>query len=250
MNKEIEKGFQTTSLLLFGERLEGLDDYADWLRASFRNPVIKVKSRVSEALVFVPQTKFFNKIKYNLVKLEESLELGKNSLSEEDVQRLSLANASELLAPIKTTTCEIVYSTNLNTENCACYGPTQNCYESAFAWFDKDNAYSFMPRTSENVYGCYAVIDCKFSIHCYNSAKLTRCFEVSESNNCSDCLFCYNCENVNDSMFCFNTKSKRYAIANIEVGKETFVTIKKLLVGLMAKELKETKRLGHGILDL
>jgi hypothetical protein len=51
-------------------------------------------------------------------------------------------------------------------------------------------------------------------------------------------------------MFCFNTKSKRYAIANIEVGKETFVTIKKLLVGLMAKELKETKRLGHGILDL
>lgn len=247
---DVEKGFQATTSLLLGKRLEGIDSYADWLRKSSCANVEKVKSRVSDALVFVPQTRHFNVIKYNLVKLDESLKLGARKLEENEVEQLNLENASSLLASIKTTTCEIVYGTNLNTENCACYGPTQNCYESAFAWFAKDNAFSFMPRTSENVYGCYSVLDCKFSIHCFNSAKLTRCFEVSESNNCSDCLFCYNCENVNDSIFCFNTKSKRYAVANVEVGKEKYMEIKKMLLDAIGKELLETKKLRFGIHNL
>ncbi|MEK6978733.1 MAG: hypothetical protein AABW86_00790 [Candidatus Micrarchaeota archaeon] len=248
--QEIEKLFQTTALLLFGKKLEGLDSFGDWLGSCFPSGIRFIKSVKSNKQVCVPPVYFFQMMENNMVTLDESLELGSLKLTEEQVGNLTLENASNLLSGIKTTTCEIVYGQNLGTEQCAGYGPTQHCYRSVFNWFAKHNGYAFMARTSESVFGCSNILDCQFSMRCFNSAKLVRCFEVADSNNCKDSYFCYNCENLENCLFCFNTKSKRYAIANIEVGKEKYLEIKKKICEQVFAELEQTKKLDYGIFNL
>jgi len=80
-----------------------------------------------------------------------------------------------------------------------------------------------------------------FCMKCYSSTKLTRCFEVNDSNACTDCYFCHNCENLTECMFCFNAKGKRYAIGNVEVGKEAYMKVKRLVQSQLAGELERTK---------
>ena len=181
---------------------------------------MEVKSVKSGKKIYLPDVNFLDLIKDNVLTQEESLELGKNSISEQDLGELNLKNASKLLRKISSTTGEVVWGTNMNTKECGWYGPTSDCYRSSFCWFSKNIAYSLFPRTSEALFGCYNILDSKFSINCYNSSKLTRCFEVSDSFSCFDSYYCYNSENIRDCMFCFNAKSKRYAICNVEIGKE------------------------------
>ncbi len=51
-------------------------------------------------------------------------------------------------------------------------------------------------------------------------------------------------------MLCFNVKSKRYAIANVEIGREEYLRIKKLLLYDITKRLEKEKRLETSIYNL
>lgn len=246
---EINKAFQTVCYLLFGKQINNVQEYQEWLEKDLPAGIKEIET-VDRKKAYLADVEFFTKMQNNLVDLGRSLELGEKQIQKEQVDELNIQNASRLLSDINTTTCEIIYGRNLGTERCVCYGPTQNCYQTAFCWFSKNIGYSFMPRTSENCFGCSNIIDCYFCIKCYNSAKLNRCFEVSDSNSCIDCYFCHNCENLTDSMFCFNTKSKQYAIGNIEVGKERYLEIKKKILDSIVTELEKTKKLRHGIYHL
>lgn len=247
--KEIEQAFQTTSALLFGKPLTNMQDYEEWLFRHVRGRVKQKKSKISETLVLVPDVKFYNGLGSNVVTLQESLELGlRDKLKPGEIASLNLANASEVLAGIKTTTPEIIFSENIGTEESCCYGPTQYCYKVTFTWFSKYIAYSFWSRDSEYLFGCSNVAaGCSFSMKCYSSTKLTRCFEVNDSNNCTDSYFCHNCEGLIECMFCFNTKGKRYAIGNVEIGKETYLKLKKMLQNQIYEELQRTKKLEYDI---
>ncbi|MFA6530582.1 MAG: hypothetical protein WCT31_02540 [Candidatus Micrarchaeia archaeon] len=87
-------------------------------------------------------------------------------------------------------------------------------------------------------------------MNCYNSYRLARCFEVDTSEDCTGCYFIHNCENVHDSMFCFNVKSKRYAIANVELGREKYMKIKERIVNEIAGKLGKDKKLELSIYDI
>lgn len=246
---EIEKGFQATTALLLGKKLTNLDDYGGWLGKNVRGKVTKRKSKISEKMVCVPSVQSFQLYGDNVVTIFESLKLGETTrLEKNEVDSLSLANASKVLAKIKLTSPEVIYGENIGTEESACYGPSQYCYKVTFCWFSKYIAYTFWARNSDHMYGCSNVAsDCGFSIKCYSSTKLTRCFEVNDSHNCSDCYFCHNCEGMSESMFCFNTKGKRYAIGNVELGKEAYMKIKKLVQSQIFSELEKTKQLRYDI---
>jgi len=51
-------------------------------------------------------------------------------------------------------------------------------------------------------------------------------------------------------MFCFNVKSKRYAIANVEVGREGYLRIKQIVLGDIAKKLERNKELEFGVFNI
>ena len=244
--EEVEKAFSGTALLLFGSRLGPIDDYGSWLNEYVRQ-ARKEKSAVSDKLVSVPLFPFYNSIKAGLVKHDEALELGKKSISAADAERLSLKNAKQLLAGISYFTPEAIVGENTCVEDAGAYGLSHYCARGEFFNTAKYAAYCFWPRESEHVFGCDEVFSCSFCINCYNSSELTRCFEISDSSHLSDCYFCHNCENLGSCMFCFNLKAKRYAIANVEVGREKYLSAKKLLAAEIAQRLEKDKRLGISI---
>ncbi len=248
--KEIEAAFATTTSILLGKKLSGLDDYGPWLTESLAAKVDRAKSVKSGKDVFVPTLAFYEKIGKNSLTLEESLAHGANAISEKDAEGLAMANASKALAGIMSTTPEVMFDKNIGTQECADYGPTQYCYRSAYAWFEKFCGYCFWARTSEYMFGCSSILDSKFCIKCSDSVNLTRCFEVTDGRNCSDVYFSHNVENCQDCMFCFNTKNRRHAIGNVELGREKYMEIKKKVVGEIAGELEKEKRYRHTVFNI
>lgn len=243
---EIERAFQNTSELLLGKRLSKLPSYKEWL---FENVdrTIKVKSEVSDKPVYVPNITFFNAIKRNMVSLEESVELGKKELDEGAVKSLTLANAPDKLKEIKYVTSDVMVGQNLDLrETSTCMG-SQHCLDGCWYIYSKCDAYCFWPSESEYSFGCHFIFNSRFCMKCYNSVNLTRCFEVNDSHNSSDCYFCNDVENLSNCMFCFNVKSLKYAIGNVEVGRERFLEIKNKLMGEVASRLEKDKRLGLNI---
>jgi hypothetical protein len=251
MMHEIEKAFEATTSLLLGAPLTGIRQYESFLLRHVGARAKETKSRLSGKKVYFGEINYFTLLNDNVVTVDESLELGrKRKITESQADSLSVENASAILSGVKTTTPEIVYGKNINTQECACYGPTSYCFRSTFTWFCKLAAYSYWPKRSECVFGCSNVLDSKFDINCYGSTNLTRCFETSDSSSCTDCYFCHNVENCNECMFCFNTKGKRYAIANREVGREKYMEIKKRILAQVHGELSATKNLKYDIYTL
>jgi hypothetical protein len=249
--KEIDKAFSTTAVVLFGKPFSGIEQYKAWLTARVKQAIVKkVPSKLTGKDVMVGQVAFFEQMGSNIVTLDESLPLGEKSLTEAEVSSLCMANAGKLLSKISTTTPEIVYGTNIDTDGCACFGPTQHCQDTTFCWFSKKVACSFWTRDSDSVFGCSNLVLSSFCMRCHSSTTLTRCFEVNDSSRCSDSYFCHNCEGLQDSMFCFNAKNKRYAIGNVEVGREAYLKVKALLCSQMHAELEATHALSHDIFSI
>lgn len=246
---EIEKSFQSTSEILFGKRLTVFTEYKEWLLENV-DRAIRRKSEISNDIVYMPDVNFFSAIKRNMVTLEESLKLGEKRLTAENATQITLANASEKLEKIKYVTSDVMVGQNADLRETSTCMNAQHCADGVWYIYTKCDAYCFWPRETEYSFGVHFLFASKFCIKCYNSATLTRCFEVSDSNNCSDCYFCHNVENLQHCMFCFNVKSLRYAIGNIEVGREKYLEIKKKIIDEIADKLEKNKRLDQNIYNL
>ncbi|VVC04177.1 Uncharacterised protein [Candidatus Bilamarchaeum dharawalense] len=246
---EIERAFQETSFILLGKKLAGVESYREWLLENV-SKALHIKSQASDNIVYVPDILFFNSIKKNMVTLEESLELGKKQLSENDAKMITLANASEKLNGIKYVTSDVMLGNNQDLRKTSTFMHAQHCLDGVWYIYSKCDAYCFWPRESEYCFGGHFLFASNFSMKCYNSVKLARCFELSDCSNCTDCYFCHNCENLNNCMFCFNAKSLRYAIMNVELGRETYLKIKNKIIGEIAEKIEKNKRLELNIYNL
>lgn len=250
MGKEIEEAFETTSGVVLGRKLSVLDDYTEWLGRYTDADPIRAKSAVSTNTVYAANTFFYRSVKKNMVKLDESLQLGERKIDREMIGKLTLSNAGQILSGIKYTTPEGIVEPNIGMEECTLYGYCSYCYKATAMVETKYSAFSFWPRQSEYVFGCRYCFSSKFCINCYYSVNLTRCFEMLDCNNCSDSYFCHNSEGLSNCMFCFNSKSLRYAIGNVEVGKEEYVRVKKILLDAIGKQLEKDKDLKLSIYNL
>ena len=238
--------FNRTSEILLGKRLTNLQSYRDWL-LEYVGESVRTKSAVSDKTIYVPDILFFKAIKKNMVTLEESIELAKKQISESDARSITLSNASEKLEDVKFVTSDVMLGQNLDLRETSTCMHAQHCLDGYWYIYSKCDAYCAWPRETEYSFGCYFLFASKFCMKCHNSVALTRCFEVSDSTNCTDCYFCHNCEALSNCMFCFNVKSMRYAIGNVEVGREKFMEIKTRLLGQVADELEKNKRLDISI---
>ncbi|MCX6772695.1 MAG: hypothetical protein NTV88_02900 [Candidatus Micrarchaeota archaeon] len=247
----LDASFAETAHILLGKRLGPLIDYRNWLY-NHVSQLISVPSAINGKAVYAEP------LKYNLVegaqktfvKLGESFKIADEKISEEELGKLSIENAAQVLEKIVYFTPEAEVGTNINVSACAAYGYAINALECWWPVKTKNAAYCGWSRESENTYGCSIIFSSKFCIKCFNSVNLNRCFEVSDSNSCTDCYFCHNCENCHDSMFCFNAKNLRYAVCNVEVGKGEYSRIIKLLLDGINAKLEKNKSLEYGIYDI
>jgi len=174
-----------------------------------------------------------------IVSEQELIELSNLQLDENDIG--SLEKIKEKIGKIGFFTGELREGTVVNVIKSPVAYNASNLYRMSRAADATYVAFSSSVFKSDHIFGSYRVNSSQFCINCYHSNKLKRCFEMDSCRSCSDSYFCHNCENLDSCMLCFNTKNKRYAVGNVEVGKEEFLRLKKLILGEIGAEIEAKK---------
>ena len=126
-----------------------------------------------------------------------------------------------------------------NSETPVEYNAHDN-YRVAVSAFSQRSAYCAHVQYCDAIFGSGMLMaNCSFCIRCHNCVKVTCSMDMDSCAACARSMFCHNCENVNDSLFCFNTKNKAYAVGNVEVGRENYLKIRKIVVDGILGQLEE-----------
>jgi hypothetical protein len=241
--EEVEASFSHTAKLVLGRDLFPMGKYVNWLSGNLPR-YAKHKSIVSGRSVFVGDYgKYFSIPKERMIKEDEAFKLVELAKPIPGIESITLDNAHEFMENIAFFSLDIYAGNNSNIIDCQSYADSKNCFTCFPCVGNKNSAYNFWPRSSERVFGASVLFDSSSCMNCSQSVKLTRCFEVDSSRDCSDCYFCHNCENVHESMFCFNTKNKKYAIGNVELGKEKYIEIKNRVLKEIGSSLEKDGKL-------
>lgn len=248
----IEKAFSSTLKVIFKKDIDHrMDDCAEWLQRHTHR-VKEVKSPFG-AVTYMPDGPAFTSAfalfpKNRMVSYEESFELGKVALSENDLSNLE--SIKEGLGRIGYFTDETYEG---NTRNCirmnVAYN-SSNCYRQNDATGSEYCALGSWALDSKYAFGCHRIIASQFCVKCYNSLNLNRCLELDTCTNCSDSLFSHNSEGLSEAMFCFNAKGKRYAIGNSQLTPDQYRKVKDALVSQMADEILKKKELKYDIFNI
>ncbi|MFH1447355.1 MAG: hypothetical protein ABIG39_00690 [Candidatus Micrarchaeota archaeon] len=244
--------FSKTTGVVLGKPLTDIDGLGSYLSKHIK-AIEKSVSAVSDREVYSEEVRFSREmvktgraVKY--FELEGITGMGVPGRDVE-VDGLSLSSIPDFIGPIAYFTPEERYQSK-NAIECSTIHCSHDCFRCSRAYFSEHSCYSFWSRDAKYTLGCDSTRNSSFCINCYNSFKLSRCFETDTSQNCTGCYFCHNCENVHDSMFCFNVKNKRYAIGNVEVGRETFLEAKKRILNQIVRELENRKDFKWSIYNI
>lgn len=255
----VDEAFATTTSLLFGKPLNGIENYSEFLQQDvpkngrFTSPFSGKTVLVAAYRTHIP-AKFG--IDGRLLTDLEVRALGEvkvdSIISEKNIENMNatLASICETLNTIAYSDLNKQVGNNSNTMDATVVINAHDCCHGAAFVFCKKCAYCFWPASCENVFGSFAAWHSNFSVKCFNSKKLTRCFEVESSNNCTDAYYSHNCENVHDSMFCFNAKNLRNAIGNVPLEPTKYKSIKSGITSQIWEELEKKKSLKWNIYNI
>jgi len=248
----MEESFSSVTNLLFGKSLKGIDKYADWLYLH-AHKIAEVKSAVSGKEIRMNSYVIAGEEipKDRIVDISEALALGKElKITEEEAEQLSFEGAPSVISKLAFFNVEFNEGKNSNLLDCTMSIESTDCYRASATVHSKLCGCGMWPTRCENCFGFDTIKDVMYSINCYHSVKLTRCFEMDNCRDCADSMFCHNCEALSNCMFCFNIKSKRYAIGNVEVGREPFMRIKKMVLDELVSKLERDKKFDVSIYNL
>jgi hypothetical protein len=249
---QAEKAFAETAKLIFGKPRGPTSRFSKWLSrdaALFESG----KSCASGKPLIVPDYgPFFGFPRDRLISQEEEDAAdGMLAVSHQDAETLSLESAGRAMRGIAFFCPEWNVGNNAGNVDCPTSIDSSGCLRCVINIRSKNSAYDFWPRNSEAIFGSYACgIGSSFCIKCYFSKSLARCFETDASRNCTDLLFCHNCENVHDSMFCFNVKNLRYAIGNAELPKEKYMAVKRMVLAELNSMLEKEGGVRYRVFSL
>lgn len=251
---ELSQAFSQTTKILLGSALLDIYQYSGWLSMHVPLPYA-AKSKLSGKEVWLPPSRDFLGQKFNtqsIVSMEEGPIDIPNTRTYEELQNSGLGDVrGKFCTPIAVYLGNFRYKTYQNTDKTSGAGDCMNVYMSEDVYHGARNvAFCKSMLYSENVFGCREGTKCQYCINCYGSHEMTRCFECDSCTKCSDSYFCHNCENLENGLFCFNSKGLRYAVANIEVGREKYMQIKKLVLEQISARLQKDKKLEWSIFNI
>lgn len=252
MNKEIDEGFVETCKALFQISLESLEEYCEWVGEKVPLPR-KTISSISGKEVWVPPPETYLGVNFENSRIVAHDEIGKikTRYTKEDIKGISLRNIEKIMRPVVYYLGDFRLGKHSGFEKTSAGGNGENVYYSEDIYHKVKNiAFCHYTAFSEYMFGCYNVPSSSFCVHCYHSTKLSRCFELDGCTSCRDCMFCHNCEGLKDCIMCFNAKNLRYAVGNIEIGKQEYLRIRKILTDYIVRSLNKEKRIGLNIYNI
>lgn len=247
----IDKAWSETTNIVFGKPLGNIDLYSTWLLRNTRKPQTCKSCLSGKEIVLSEHADFFLMPKNRLIGIAEEQWLGeRNKAPDSAIASLSMSNAAQVLSGVALFCPEWEMGISKGNVGCPVTVDSCECYKSILNINSKLCAFNYWARDSDHLFGNNNNILSSFCTNCFHSMKLSRCFEVDASRDCTGCYFCHNCENVHDSMFCFNAKNLKYAIGNAEVGREKFAEAKKMLLEGLNRELAEKHGVERSIFNL
>ena len=190
-------------------------------------------------------------LRKRIVTEEEIRSIGRNSgLANIEDLSLDIDKLTAAFHPIAYTNLDKAVGQNSNfTDAPVIIDSTDCCHGSAFVR-SKRCSHSFWPSNDEAVFGSSATFESSYCMKCFYSKKLTRCFECDNCHSCADSYFLHNCENVRGGILCFNAKNLSYAICNVEVGREEFERVKKIMLDWVNRGIRQDARPPMSIFDV
>ncbi|MFZ5340511.1 MAG: hypothetical protein ACOZBG_02355 [Candidatus Micrarchaeota archaeon] len=244
----VDSAFRSTCRIIFGKELGSLISYENYLTTIIEKPKL-LKTLFGNKICFSYVSMMYRYIpESRLVNSDEANQLGKITIHANEKD--TLATILEKISKIAFYCGDYTEGKNINTVESHWLFNSINAFRTLAPSESKNCSYSSLSLSSESIFGSYRTIRCKFCMNCHYLIDCARCFEVSDSNNCLDCYFCHNCENLVECMFCFNAKAKQYAIGNVEIGKEDYMKIKKLVLSEITAKLERDKQLDLNIYNL
>ena len=224
--------------LLFGGEIGALGEYAGWLYEG-NGPRLVAKSSFSSKEVIFASNRYPAGAKY--ASFEEAQPTPK--------PQTAAFSAMEIPQLVRSIANIICYSGNVVLGNCTLVEKSTAIPESHFVYhservaYSKYVAYSTRGGYSDTIFGCYGFGPAQLSIKCKGITICTRCFEVSRSDNSSDCYYSHGLSGCTDCMFCFNLRNKRFCIGNVQLSAEKYREAKARLLGEIRETLAKRKRL-------
>jgi hypothetical protein len=251
-NKEaIEGSFEKATAVILGKGLRGMENYRQYLGEYARKTVQGKSAMSGEPIMVADYARYLDYPKDRLLTEQEAELAGKAlKITEQELDGLDLAKAGKAIGKIAYFHPGFDHGKLINIIDSQVNLDSVNCFRGILNLYSKNCAYNFYTLESESVFGCNSVRKSSFAIRCCLSSKLTRCFEVDSSSNCSDAYFCHNCENVHDSMFCFNAKNMWNAIGNAQYAKGEYARVKKLVLAEIGARLEKDKKLKWDIYSI
>jgi hypothetical protein len=249
--KKVQTVFSETFKLVLGKEHGDMTQFERWLTRDIMRCEQAVSCASGQPITVWAYANYMTFPKKRLLSLEESELLGERlAISKESALQITLGNAADEISPIAYFSPEWHVGEETNVIESPLNVRSSNIYKCVLAVESKNSALSYIPRNSENSFGSYLIRLSSFTIRCFQSAKLRRCFECDSCRDCSDLLFCHNCESCNDCMFCFNAKNLRYAIGNCEMPRDEYLKVKARILEEVNSELSSKKGLSTTILSL
>ena len=246
MADKLDEAFATTTHLLFGKALSPMEKYGKWLGQRVPGGT-RVKSCLGTGEAYLPDYGYFRKIPQNRVASYENIAKASQPLLK-STEGMTLSGIRAAVAQGAHFVPTYAEGNNMGVEDSFGYISCLNVRHCFDPFTSKNCAYALSIMDAEGSFGLHrAGIPVKFSIHCYNSYNIQRCFEMDSAIGCADSMFCHNVESLQSYLFCFNAKGKRYAIGNVEVGKEKYAEFRSKLCGEIVRQLEATGALSFDI---
>ncbi len=250
--KALNRAWNSTCKILFGQEIGDLEDFAVWL-SEYDEKIRTEKSFLSGKPVSFSQNDYADNAKF--VAFDE-VELNK-------FQPLSINEIKDIDSIIEAVVERLCYTGNIILGNCSAVENSSNVTDSHVilnSTVVSDSKYIGYTRHVRNSQYCFGLLGAEKDNYVIKSmgSELSRCFECHMVELLSDCYYCAKTQNCRECFFCFGTHGGAYMMGNTKLPKDKYLATKAKLLGEIADTLKSQKGIfslltviekasGHGV---
>ncbi|MEW6528646.1 MAG: hypothetical protein AB1391_02040 [Candidatus Micrarchaeota archaeon] len=248
----VEKAFSSTMRIVLGKEYKDSRQLAPWLLKKVLK-VKRVRAVHGKHTYWVDLPIVKNLAPERLLAKEEAFQSSKDGIEIKNGEPLSLDEVVKKVAEKAYFTFEFTDGNSLNVVDVPNIFNGTNAY---LCWDITDSMYAGYTSSpvgnSKYIFGggYIRILSSEFCVSCYDISNCKNCLEIEGCSSSSELCFSHNCENIMGGIFCFNAKGLRYAIGNIEVGRDEFLRVKKILLDYVNNELEKNNRVNFDIFTL
>jgi hypothetical protein len=246
----IEKEFEEATRLILGVPLSPLKKFKKFLMGNVEE-IKKTKSPFGNDVLYSRYFWAQNAPKERMITTGEAQDAAKARIDERALEDASLGKMLSAITAIAYYPVQFEEGQSRNGIECEMMYYSSDCYRISDPTYSKKCAYCTHVTNCEAVFGSGILMtDSSFSLRCNDCMKVSLCMDMDGCKSCHRCMFCHNCEGLSDCMFCFNVKNLKYAVGNVEVGREEYMRIRQKVVDELLARLQKTGDIGIGICSI